>query len=365
MSEEKEELVTGVVPGNVADLSERMESDKHLEEEIIYLSGGVESYRNLNQKTRFPLSVSTEEAKFDLGAIIERILRFLNNMVKDVLDGSTAAAMGIENIIDRAEEVLLDGRSQRRNHQLHEFIIDTRVQNLCVKYKPISDPQFLLIQLKTLSSVVSAVYAYLNHSVYGCFEEVIKFDPFADDIEELALKMLPCSPASMAGNPKFANQGMAIYSPQLLGNQQIVIDNKRPDSSPLDQILACCMSIQPAEREPRAAPPEIKYTKFGLSLEQSLVREVIGIATKLSDVNTINRRTVRRNRLTLITERLNYLNKRITDITLDEPSIVHVRNYIRVLEVYSGWIASPYVGLIALTHRNLTAILNVCEGNAK
>jgi len=172
------------------------------------------------------------------------------------------------------------------------------------------------------------------------------------------------APSVMTGDAKFTNNGFNITSPQLLGCQKVVVTNRRPEGSALDQVLGCMMSLDTAEQEVRTLPEELKYDKFGLSLEQSIVREVISISSMIININTLNRRTIRRNRAKLITGRLDYLNKRIEQEQLNEEQVVDIRNYIRVLEVYAGWISSPYVALIALAQRNMTAVLNVCEGNA-
>lgn len=360
-----EEFVVGTVPGNTQELSNLIESDNELAKEISYLMGGVEKFHDCNSRIRMPFVITREDFSDEIRSIVERILKYLTNLVVDVFDGSTAGAIAIESVITRAERVLTDGRSLRRNHNKKDFVVDTRIANLCVKYRPIVDPQQLLIQLKILNATLRTVFTYLTHSVFVGYESLIRFDPMVDNIDDLASNLLSSSPFVLAGDARFTNTGFKITSPQLLGCQQIVITNMKADSAPLEQILGCYMSLNTAEQEARPVPESIKYDKFGLSLEQSLVREVINTATAIGNFNTLNKRSIRRSRLTLITNRMTDLVRQLDNGEYDEEQMLTVRNYIRVLEAYSGWIGSPYVGLIALTHRNLTAILNVCEGNAK
>lgn len=360
-----EGLVVGTVPGNTQELSNLIESDNELAKEISYLMGGVENYLDRNSRVRMPYVITREDFSDEIKSIIERILKYLSNLVKDIFDGSTAGALALEGVITRAERVLTDGRSMRRNHNKADFVIDTRVANLCVRYRPIVDPQQLLMQLKILNTTLRSVFTYLTHSVFVGYESLVRFDPLVGNIDELAAGLVSSSPAVLAGDARFTNSGFKISSPQLLGCQQVVITNMKADSAPLEQILGCYMSLMTAEQEARAVPESIKYDKFGLSLEQSLVREVIATATSVGNFNTLNKRSIRRSRLALITNRMTDLSRQLDTGGYSEEQMLTVRNYIRVLEAYSGWIGSPYVGLIALTHRNLTAILNVCEGNAK
>lgn len=363
MSEFKEIPDIDEVPGNAKELSALMESDPLLEQEILYLSGGVESYKDRNQSTKFPLTFSLEESNSTMAKVIERILRYLQNMIKDVFDGSAASAVIMSKVHSRAEELAISARSAKRNSQKVEFTIDTRIQNLSVKYKPINDPQVLLQHLKVFNTIIGDIYRYLTVTVYGCFEDLIKFDPLTDSIEGLAASVVNSSPAQLMNTGRFINQGLQLSSPQLLGNQRIVVTNKRPDGSPLDKLLACNMTLENAEQEPREIPASIKYNRFGVSLEQSLIREVISVIQTLGQYNNLNRRSIRRQRMQLVVDRLAAIQK-MAD-TVDAESSPNVHNYIRMLEVYSGWMMSPYVGMIALTHRNLTAVLNICEGNTK
>ncbi|ARV76773.1 virion structural protein [Pseudomonas phage Phabio] len=365
IEEKEEEFVVGVLPGNAALLSDLSEQSDELSKEISYLLGGVESYRDINHRSRFPLVITREDFSVDIKGIIERILNYLKNLVKDIFDGSTAGALALEGVLTRAERVLVDGRSIRRNHAKRDFVITTRIANLSVRYRPISDPQQLLNHLKVLNSTLRTTFTYLTHSVFTGFDPLLRFDPLVDDINELARLLQSSAPSVLADDARFSNQGFKITSPQLLGCQQLVITNRRADSSPLEQILGCYMSLETAEKEARAVPDSIKYEKFGLSLEQSIVREVISIAGTIGGYNTLNRRSLRRNRLASLTDRMSALSNQLDNGEYTSDQMTSIRNYIRVLEVYSGWIGSPYVGLIALTHRNLTAILNVCEGNAK
>lgn len=364
IEETSEDLTVGVMPANTQLLSNLIESDDELAKDISYLMGGVECYKDINQRTSFPFSYSNEAIAFDSGKVLARVIAYLRNMIKDLFNGSLAGSLAIESLISRAERILLDGRTVRRNHTNREFIIDTRIANLSVNYKPISDSQQLLIQLKTFNEVAKSIYNYLTYSVFIGFDSLIKFDPFTDDIDLLAATLQTSSPAVLANDVRFNNKGFSINSPQLLGCQQIVIANRNPDGAALEQILSCALSLQPSSKDPYDLPELIRYDKFSLSLEQSLVREVISAATLLSSYNTINRRATRRNRLELINTRLTEISHKVTD-DLDPATTATLRNYIRILETYTGWISSPFVGLMALAQRNLTAVLNVCEGNTK
>lgn len=363
--EKPEGLVAGMIPGNAQVLSDLMETDDELGKQISYLMGGVEHYHNLNQRTRFPLAISVEEATFDIKAIIERILKYLANLTKDIFDGSMLASLAIEGVISRAENLLLDGRTAKRNHKTNNFVISTRIQNLSVRYKAISDPQQLLIQLKVLGRVVSAIMTYLTYTVYNGYEALINFNPLNESLDKVAGEILVSSPATLKNDILFKNNGYTITSPQLLGCQKLVVNNTRHDSSLLEQVLGASMALYTAESEPLPLPMSVKFDRFSLSLEKNLLTEVISIATTISNTNTLSRRTNRRNKLMLITSRISDMNRLMDGSSHTESEVKSVRGYISLLETYSGWISTPYVSLIALTQRNLTAVLNVCEGNAK
>lgn len=349
------------IPGNAQELSTLMESDKILEEEILYLSGGVEAFKNRNPERDGKRTLSLEVDGSEFIRLIERILRYLGKMIDDVFDGSAASAIALSRVHSRAEEILLNSRSVRRSTQKIDFDIDTRIQNLCVKYKPVKDPQVLLQHLKVLNNIVSDVYRYLTYTVWNCYQDVVQFDPRNDDFDELAASMINSSPVVLSGNGRFIPSGLQIRSPQLLGCQQIIIQDRRPDGSNLDRVLASNMYLEHAEAEPRPLPEKITYDRFGISLEQSILKEVIDIVSTIAKYNTVNRRAVRRSRMEQMRLKIRDLQQMTESVTHGE----HFTNYIRLLEVYSGWMMSPYVGLIALTHRNLTAVLNVCEGNSK
>lgn len=361
---EVEEFAVGTIPGNTQLLSNLSEESDLLSQEISYLMGGVESYRDINRRSNVEIAISKEDYSFNLRALIDRILRYLTNLAQDIFDGSAAGALAIEATISRAERMLTNSRTQRRNHQKTTFLIGTRIANLSVRYKPIEDPQFLLSQLKILGTTLRSVLTYLTQSVFNGFQDLIGFDPLTGDIDQLARKLQSSAPSVLGGDNRFVNKGYAIYSPQLLGCQQVVIANARPDGAALEQILGCQMTIENAAKDPLTLPQAIAYSKFGITLEQSLIREVVEVANILSSTNTLSRRSLRRSRLKLINDRLATLGKQLNDTEIDEGTQVQIRNYIRILEVYSGWMSSPFVGIIALTHRNLSAILNVCEANA-
>lgn len=366
MDEEKQDdIAVGMIPGNTQVLSDLMESDDELSKQISYLMGGVEHYHNHNQRTRFPLAISVEDASFDIKTIIERILKYLVNLTKDVFDGSMLASLAIEGVISRAENLLLDGRTAKRNHKTSNFVISTRIQNLSVRYKAISDPQQLLIQLKVLGRVVSAIMTYMTYTVYTGYEALINFNPLDESLDKVAGEILVSSPAILKNDILFKNNGYTIESPQLLGCQKLVVNNTRHDSSLFERALGASMALFTAESEPLPLPMMVKFDRFSLSLEKSLLTEVISVATTISKVNTLNRRTNRRNKLMLITSRISDMNRLIDESPRTEGEVKNIRGYISLLETYSGWITTPYVSLIALTQRNLTAILNVCEGNAK
>lgn len=362
--DEKEEVSVGVIPGNAQLLSELSEDNEELSKEISYLMGGVECYRNVNTRTSISNVIALEEFSTVLKSIIQRILKMLVNLADDVFDGSAAAAIAVEAVITKAENTLDDSRSKSRNRKIEGFTISTRIQNLSVRYKAISDPQHLLIQLKVFGDVVDIVLGYLTNGVFKNFDSLIRFDPLHDDIDVLAEQLKLSSPTSLNSNPKFTNKGFTINSPQLLGCQKIVITNSRPDGSALDNVLGSMMSLEMAEQDVYELPSSINYQRFGVSLEQSIIKEVIRVGEIISRHNTMNRRAVRRQRSKLVSDRLKSLLTLVENKDVSSEDSTKIRNYIRLLEVYSGWISSPYVGLIALSHRNLNAILNVCKNNA-
>ncbi|AEH03525.1 internal head protein [Pseudomonas phage PhiPA3] len=347
-------------------LSELMETSPEIAAKIIELMGSNEAYAEYKHALRQTLSldVSTEDFKEEFAKLLDRILAFLKAMAKDLFDGTAGMALTMERIMLRADRLQTDARSVARRDKATTFKINTRIQNLCVRYRPITEVQGLFSALRNLDIVARTYYEFQNSQMLSASLRIPNVINNEGELANVIETIMSVNPVGMAANNQlFRHSGYRHESIHLLGNRQLVVVDKRPDGGQVDRLLGIEVKLDDSERDPLPLPEEITFQRFSTSIEVSLLRQVVKTAEMLNRANNLSTRHRRRDRINQLTAIVNKVRDNLQTDQLRDVSEDSYRLFVRVIEAYIDWLANPYLGFMALCARDLTAILNVCEAN--
>lgn len=371
MSDDRQDMAIEVpvvaVNAGPSVLSDLLEADETLAQDILYLVGGIEHYRNFKHVTPRQFSLSLEDGGKDssyLVTLLDTLIRFLIRMVEDIGNGSTGISLTLHKIINRAEAINTDSRSVRRVNKQTEFKIDTRVQNLCVNFKPINDPQKIMMYLKSADTVMRKYYKFQDEELLKVVPTITTLRPGTtaslDQLVSILSNVSPMSFASLAG---FSSGEFRRSGPHLLGNQQLSVINKNPTGSLIEQLTGQEFLLQLSDAEPKPPPEFIMFDTFARTIEQSILRQVISTATDLANRISVMSRLRRTGRINDLVKYLDNLRRDISTGQYEGEALQNAVTFVMLLEAFNNWLVNPYLSLLALLSRNMSAILNVCEAN--
>lgn len=361
-----EALPTTAVNASPSVLSDLLESDDLLANEILSLIGGLEHYTNHRHHTSKNFSLSLEDANEPglLSKIIDGIIRFLVRMAKDIENGTVGISLTLGRLLDRAETINTSSRSVRRTNKSTKFDITTRIQNLSVNYRVVNDPQRLLMYLKSVDQIVRKFYQYQNDSLVNVIPGLTTIRPSdVDSVERMVSLLEPVSPVSFAKTSGFSDRGFRKDGPHLLGNQQLIVIDKNVSSEGIERLVGQEFVLQPSDDEPKGPPAKITFDSFARTTEQSILRQVIATLTDLNAKISVLSRNRRTSRVESLVSYLERLRREVDNQVYQGDSLDRANKIIQLVETYNNWLVNPYLGLLALTCRNMSAILNVCDAN--
>lgn len=362
---EYQEHPTEGVQANPKVLSDLLEADDLLAAEILSLVGSVEHYRNDRHRTQklFNLGLENEDHGYFM-KLLDSLISFLIRMAKDVTSGSLGLNLNLAKLINRAEQINTDSRSSRRANKEGKFKIETRIQNLSINFRPINDPQRILMYLKSVDAMVRKYYLYQDEQLLKLVPAITTLKPNdPGSLATLANLLTNVSPVSFAVANGFNDKGSSYVGPHMLGNQQLLVINKNPAGELHEQLIGQEFVLQPSDSEPKVPPLFIEFDVFANTIEQSILRQVIATAGDLANKTGIFARSRRSSR---IQDLVRYLDKIRKDIAAGEyqgEDLKSATDFILLLEAYDNWLVNPYLSLLSLMVRNMSAILNVCEAN--
>jgi len=366
MNEITEPCPTTSVNGSPEVMGELLELDPIIADEIMYLVAGVEQYKNLRipKQKLFELSLESQETGSQISHLIDFLIRFIKRVLRDVNEGGFALGFSLGKLVNRAETINTTLRTKRRLNRTTTFTLTTRVANLCVNYKPINDPQQLLMFLKSTDYTFRNYFKYQNvelPSIIPFLATLIPEDP--ESVFKLTELLGPVSPMNKGLALGLNSTQTGFASPNFLGNQRLHIIDKSPNGDAVEKLVGQEFLILPSSDNPRPIPDSITYTVFASTIEQSLLRQIITTGNDLENNFGLVSRNRRASRLDDLAKYLENTRNRITRGQFDAETQERANQIVRLLETYSTWLANPYLNMMALYIRNMTAILNVCEAN--
>lgn len=366
MSEELELAPTTAVNAAPDVMSALMELSPEIADEILDLACGIEKYKNLriHRQRLFSLSLENEDQANVVSRFIDALIRFIKRFFKDIYEGSATLSFSLGKVHNRAELINTESRSRARTNRGTEFKIDTRVHNLCVNYRAVSDPQQLLMLLKSTDLIMKGYFKYQNvelPSVIPYLNSIRPENPTS--VLSLVELLAPVSPMTKSSVMGFTGDNSVRFSQHLFGNQRLQVISKNSTGDAVEQLAGQEWLIQPSSDNPKPIPESITYKVFASTIEQSILREIIATTADLESnfgVISRNRRSVKVDDLTRYLERMlnDVINGKFTGEVLDRANQI-----VRLLEAYSNWLVNPYLNLMGLYIRNANAILNVCVAN--
>lgn len=347
-------------------LSDLLESDDLLAAEILTLIGSTEHYRNDRLRTRRQFSLGLED-NAEMGffmKLLDGLIKFLVRMGDDLLNGALGINLNLNKIINRAEQINTASRSNRRVNKTGTFKIDTRIQNLSINYRPINDPQRLMMYLKSVDGLMRRYFKYQDEQLLTIIPGIMSLRPDTPDAVETLTNLLNnVSPVNFAKASGFNEGEYRMTGPHMLGNQQLTVINKNPTGDATERLIGQEFLLQPSDSEPKVPPEYIEYDVFAKTIEQSILRQVILTATELVNRTGMYARNRRRGRSNDLVKYLDQIRKDVASGKYQDADLTTASTFILLLEAFNNWLVNPYLSLLALMCRNMSAVLNMCEAN--
>lgn len=329
------------------------------------LSSGIEQYHNPRHVTQRGLSLGLEKDDTGLlSRLINALIKFLIRMMDDLTEGTTAVSLNLNRIITRAENINTASRASSRVNREPVFKINTRIANLCVNFKPINDPQRILMYLKTVDQIVRNYFKYQDEQLLSVIPVITQLNPASPtDLDQLLSILGNVSPVAFARGAGFSDETNRMVGPHLLGNQQLLVLNKNYDGDQVEQLTGQEFVLQSSDHEVKAPPLFIQYDVFARTIEQSILRQIIATSRDLAARIGMLARHRRSTRVKAIVTYLEVIRKNVEQNRYEGEALVNATAFITLIEAYDNWLVNPYLNLLALSCRNMSAVLNVCEAN--
>jgi hypothetical protein len=340
------------------------DSDETMTEEIIDLVGGLELYKPYESIGDTPFfSLGLESVSDTVVKIFDRIIAFIKRWIKILNESEFKLSLHTALHSHSLENIRTTMRTtSRMHHEDTRFQVSTRIHNLSVNYRPISNAIGLINALTILKHVANAYFDTHSDKVLSQVNRVVSGVTDQRTASFLAEQMAGASPLNISKEPIFRPNDLHVESPHLMGNHRFVItDNNIASSDAADRVQGIRVKLEPSQLTPAQLPNGVNFEYFDSPMTEAVLTKCDDILRLLADSNNGPRRHARRqamNALLAAVERVNEETQR--NGIRDE---AEARKVVSVLESYIAWIADPYTSFYAYTLRNVRAALNVCEAN--
>lgn len=339
-------------------------ADESMSEEIIDLVGGLEHYKPYESIGDIPFfTTGLENVSDTVVKIFDRIIAFIKRWIKILADSEFKLSLHTALHSHSLENIRTTMRTtSRQSRDGLRFPVYTRVQNLSVNYRPLSNAVSLINALTILRTVAKAYFDQHSDKVLSQVNRVMTGVQEQKDSDYLASLMAGASPLNIAQLGIFRQQSLHVESPHLMGNHRFVItDNNAASNSTADQVQGVRVKLEPSQLTPVETPAYVNFEYFDSNMTEAVLIKCDDILRLLSDSNNSPRRHSRRQAMKGLLASVERVNEEIQrNGVRDEED---ARKVVSVLESYIAWIADPYTSFYAYTLRNVRAALNVCEAN--
>jgi hypothetical protein len=363
-AERKRALATdGVVgeentPAAVAKLLEGSGDD----DEILALMGALEDYQRLRAEyynITHPM-LSLEGFGDTLKEILDKLIEWCRRLFAKFTENMVASKLVLDNIMDRHMELYEQARRENRKSTSPTFQVKTRLGNLIVRGRPVSDSLGLLVASRNLRDVVKSYYTTIDRSTSAAAAGITRLVAADAPRDAIAQLLLQAAPTSLYGQRGWRNDQDGTSSVPLLGNRYIKVEYG-PVDDPFEGVRSIRIAMEESRTTHYVIPEVIEYTRFSMPTHDQLmntIRETGEILEQSVGTLFSNERHQRleamRGCMQKIRNRLDHEHQHTED---------DYRQMVSLIETYVGWLTSPYLELFTLTCRNMKALLNVCEGN--
>lgn len=368
LATEPQEAAQSVQGPTPHELAMMIAGDDDRAKQILRIVEGSEDFKivhdSLTHDSALALpTLSLEAFGSDSASLLSRIIEWLKKLIDTVFDEMTAH-QGAVMYVERAAADLKVMSRDRRTHSVSSgtFKVDTRVQNLCVRYRPIEQANGLVMALRNMDKLLRAYYGY---QPLQAAPQILSAANGADEAG-VVQQMQSASPMKLQtsgavfSHPEVDNW---LASAPLMGNVRLVL-KKRESGSDVDRIRGMMLRLLPEEVTPRPMPTSIDFVRFSLSNSDQLLSQIQDTARFMANINQASVRAQRKRQLETVVGFLTNL-QREAGRSSEPASVDRIATIAGLVEQYVDWIVNPYNSLYGLACRNLRAALRVCELNAQ
>lgn len=342
-------------------LAEATEADMA---EVVDLIGGLEHYAPYELTALQPtINIGFESMSDSVIRVFDRIIAFIKRWIKVLASAEFRLSLytGLQNA--NLDTMRTDIRSRaHKAHTAPTFPVYTRIANMSVNYKPITNGQMLLNSLTILSAVTDMYFGKHSEKVLSQVNQVVVAVGTQKKASELAAIIEPASPLNSALVSVFRQQDHHIESPNLLGNHRLVItDDASGSLDAVSRVQGIRTQVVPSQLTVQESPGHIDFQYFDTNMTDAILIKCSNILKILGDSNTSARRHSRKQAMEALLAAVERVNTEVQRTGIrDEKDASSV---VAVLETYISWIADPYTSFYSYILRNVKAAMNVCETN--
>lgn len=361
--EDWDKMVGQAIPNNNEELAALVEAlgsatNDELAEVTEYI-GGLEHYTPYESFLNDPyFSTGLESISDTVVRIFDRIIAFIKRWVKILTDADFKLSLMTGLHQATLDTLRTDMRASAGQGRSPKFMVNTRLDNLSINYRPIKDAQGLNSALTVLNRVVGLYFTTHDAGILSQVQQVVRGVSTNQPVERLADLMMLVSPSRLGNDSIMTLNSGRRMSPPLMGNHRFIIKEEDPHSSDLvDRIHGTRIEMERIQETNVQFAP-IEFERFDVNMAEAILTKCSSILGVLADSNNGPRRHARRNGMQALLSCIEQVRAKADGIEEDQ-----ARRIVALLESYVCWIADPYTSIYSYVLRNVKAALNVVAAN--
>lgn len=351
----------------VKSLAQLLDTDDETASRILLLVDSTEALRDNARAMDGILPELALEGFGDGMRFFDAILTWLKTVAEALFDEMSAHELAARAVEFKAANLKVSSRDRRQNPSNNQPLkITTRVQSLCINYRPVRDVAQLLGTLRYMGEVVNEYYRF-NQAVAQGLPGVLSAARNYRDPMQLVGQLEGRSPLGLLANSAVLTSGDepgSYASHHLMGGYRLVVTNRGNSGETLAQVKSTTVRLKTSSVTPLPYPAQVVLPRFNLTTSDQVLSTIISQAKTLQGLNTLVIRQQRKGKLRELINAIEGLRRIASSNAGDSTIVGLVEQAATLLEAYSDWMSNPYIGLYSLACRNLRAALNVCEQNA-
>lgn len=331
---------------------------------VIDAIGGLEHFPSYHTLAETPLFFTGMESASDvLVRIFDRIIAFIKRWIKVLAESefrlSVQTAIHSVNLDNFRTEMRTTSRKPKDGSS---FLVNTRIQNISVNYRPINNAQNLLNALTVLRAISNSYFKLHSRGVLTYVPKVIEAVNTGKSSDTIAELVLGANPLASMSMQLFKEVETHYESAHMLGNHRFVItDNNKATGDVGERVAGIRIKLEPSQITPTEQLNAVPFQHFDSFMTDAILDKCDSILQLLSESNNSARRHSRRTALSALLAAVERVNNNIKrNGVIDEEE---TRRIVVVLETYISWLADPYTSFYAYVLRNVKASMNVCVAN--